>query len=214
MAMTQTQQAVLAPPSPWPKTLLRIAFGAVWLVDAGLKWTTHFRSGYIDHLTEGSDGRPGWLDGWFRFWVDLQSPHPYFWAYLVAVTETGIALAVIVGFARKLTYSAALVFSLLIWATAEGFGGPYTGASADVDAGAGIIYALVFAALLAFAYYLGTSRYSVDYYLEQRISWWHWVAEVGRRNHPHGTVPAAGGVEPDAAARLLQQDRVTTTKGR
>ena len=110
-------------------------------------------------------------------------------AYLVAVTETLIALAVLVGFARKLSYTAALVFSLLIWSTAEGFGGPYAGASADVDTGAGLIYALVFASLLAFAYYLGTSRYSVDYYLEQRISWWQWVAEVGRRNHvPHPSV--------------------------
>ena len=170
--------------SHWPKTGVRIAFGAVWLLDAVLKWTTHFRSDYIDHLQEGSQGRPSWLNGWFRFWIDLQSPHPYFWAYLVAVAETLIALAVIVGFARKLTYAAALVFSLLIWTTAEGFGGPYTGASADVDAGAGIIYALVFAALLAFSYYLGTSRLSVDYYLEHRISWWHWVAEVGHHNHP------------------------------
>jgi hypothetical protein len=58
---------------------------------------------------------------------------------------------VIVGFARKLSYTAALIFSLLIWATAEGFGGPYTGAGADVDVSAGIIYALVFASLLAFA---------------------------------------------------------------
>lgn len=191
MADTQAQPAAARPYSHWPKTGVRIAFGAVWLIDAALKWTTHFRGNYIDHLKEGSDGRPAWLDGWFRFWVDLQSPHPYFWAYLVAVTETLIALAVLVGFARKLSYTAALIFSLLIWATAEGFGGPYTGASADVDTGAGIIYALVFASLLAFAYYLGTSRYSVDYYLEQRISWWHWVAEVGRRNHRQPPIVSA-----------------------
>lgn len=98
-----------------------------------MKWTAHFRNNYIDHLQEGSGGRPGWLDPWFRFWVDLQSPAPHFWASLVAIIETVIALAVLIGSARKLTYTAALVFSLLIWTTAEGFGGPYMGASADVD---------------------------------------------------------------------------------
>ena len=183
--------------SHWPKTAVRIAFGTVWLVDAGLKWTTHFRSGYIDHLSEGKAGRPGWLGGWFNFWIDLQSPHPYMWAYLVAAAETLIAVAVLVGFARKLAYTAALVLSLLIWATAEGFGGPYTGARADVDVGAGIIYALVFGSLLAFAYYLGTSRLSADYYLEQRIGWWHWIAEVGRRNHP----TTAGTMQPRPVPR-------------
>jgi len=98
------------------------------------------------------------------------------------------------GFARKITYTAAIVFSLLIWATAEGFGGPYTSGSADV--GTAVIYALVFAALLSFAYYQGTSRLSVDYYLEQRISWWHWVAEVGRSNHPSAPTTAKPAPSP------------------
>ena len=124
------------PYSPWPKTGVRIAFDTVWLVDDALKWTTHYRADYIDHLKEGSDERLAWLDGWFRCWV------------------------VLVGFARKLSYTAALIFSLLIWATAEGFGGPYTGASADVDPG--IISLLAFTSLLAFACYPGTSRLSVD----------------------------------------------------
>jgi nitrite reductase (NO-forming) len=84
---------------------------------------------------------------------------------------------VILGFARKLTYLSAIVFSLLIWSTAEGFGGPYTAGSSDI--GTAIIYALVFAALLCFSYYEGTPRLSLDYYLERRIGWWHRIAEVG-----------------------------------
>jgi hypothetical protein len=46
----------------------------------------------------------------------------------------GVAAALIFGFARKSTYIAAAVFSLLIWSTAEGFGGPYTAGSTDVGA--------------------------------------------------------------------------------
>jgi thiosulfate dehydrogenase [quinone] large subunit len=163
----------------WPKTALRVTFGVIWLIDAGLKWLPGFRSGYMDTIMGQAQGQPGWLQPWFRFWIDLQHPHPYFFAYLVAVIETLIAVAVIVGFARKLTYSAAIVFSLLVWATAEGFGGPYAAGSADI--GTAVIYALVFGFLLLFSYYTGPSAHSVDVHLEQRISWWHRVAEVEPR---------------------------------
>jgi nitrite reductase (NO-forming) len=155
-----------------------VAFGAIWLIDATLKWLPGFRSGYLDQLMGQADGQPGWLGPWFRFWINLQHSRVTFFAYMVAVVETLIALAVISGFARKLTYSGAIVFSLLIWGTAEGFGGPYTSGATDI--GTAVIYAVVFAALLGFEYYEGTSKYSADAYLEARVSWWHRVAEVGR----------------------------------
>jgi nitrite reductase (NO-forming) len=82
----------------------------------------------------------------------------------------------ILGFARKITYISGTVFSLLIWATAEGFGGPYTAQSTDI--GTAIIYALVFLALLVTAAQFGPSRYSLDWLIEKRVSWWHRVAEV------------------------------------
>ena len=163
------------------KDLVRISFGVIWLIDAALKWQPGFRQSFMSQLMGQADGQPGWLRGWFKFWVDLQHPHPMVWAYLAAATETVIALALILGFARKLTYIAAILFSLLIWATAEGFGGPYTGRSTDV--GTAIIYAVVFAALLALNYEAGPSRFSVDHLIEQRVPWWHLVAEVnGRRS--------------------------------
>jgi uncharacterized membrane protein YphA (DoxX/SURF4 family) len=81
----------------------------------------------MDAITGQAQGQPGWLKPWFNFWINLQHPRVTFFAYLV-VTETLIAVAVIAGFVRKLSYSAAIVFSLLIWGTAEGFGGSYTSA--------------------------------------------------------------------------------------
>jgi len=111
---------------------------------------------------------------------------------------------VIAGFARKITYIAAAGFSVLIWATAEGFGGPYTSGASDI--GTAIIYALVFMCLLTLAAYTGTDRYSADYYLEQKISWWHKVAEVGHpvqeQPVPAAAVPAQRSTEIPAAAVL------------
>jgi len=77
----------------------------------------------MDMLMGQAQGQPGWLKGWFTFWINLQHPRAIFFAYLVAVVETLIAVAVIAGFARKLTYISAAGFSVMIWATAEGFGG-------------------------------------------------------------------------------------------
>jgi nitrite reductase (NO-forming) len=162
----------------WPQDALRIAFGAIWAIDAVLKWLPGFRSSYVADITGAAKGQPGWLSWWFDFWVKLQTPRPTFFAYFVAVLETLVALALIFGFARKLSYISIAVFSFLMWGVAEGFGGPYMTGSTDI--GTSVIYVVVCLGLLVVAYYAGTSRYSVDHYIEQRISWWWKVAEVGR----------------------------------
>jgi len=162
----------------WPQDAFRVAFGAIWLIDAILKWLPGFRSTYVSAITGVTKGQPGWLRWWFDFWVKLQTPRPTFFAYLVAVLETLVALAIIFGFARKLTYISSAVFGVVIWAVAEGFGGPYMSGSSDI--GTAIIYAVVSMGLLTLCYYVGSSRYSVDYYLEKRIAWWSKVAEFGR----------------------------------
>lgn len=162
----------------WPKYALRITFGMIWLIDAVLKWLPGFRAGYMGMISGAGQGQPGWLKPWFSFWTTLQHPHPSVYAYLVAILETLVAVAVITGFARKLTYITAAAFSVVIWAAAEGFGGPYTSGASDI--GTAIIYALVFMCLLTLAAYTGPDTYSVDHYLEKKISWWWKIAEIGR----------------------------------
>ncbi len=41
------------------------------------------------------------------------------------------------------------------------------------------MYAVVFMGLLALNHESGPSRFSVDYLIEQRVSWWHRIAEAG-----------------------------------
>ena len=190
--MSQGQQARARSAPVWPKDTLRIAFGVIWLIDATLKWLPGFRSSYMSVIMGEAQGQPGWLRPWFNFWIRFQHPDAMLLAYLAAVIETLIALALIAGFARKLTYLSAIAFSLLIWGTAEGFGGPYTSGAADI--GTAIIYAVVFAGLLALSYYAGPARYSADYYLEKKISWWWRIAEM-RRPVP-AEIPAAQSGQP------------------
>ena len=177
--------------SPWPMSALRVVFGLIWAVDAVLKWLPGFRAGYMSTIMGIAQGQPGWLKPWFRFWIDLQHPRAMAFAYLVAVVETLIAVALVLGFARKLTYASAAFFSLLIWATAEGFGGPYTSGASDI--GTAVIYAVVFAGLLALSYYAGPSAYSLDYYLERHFSWWWRLAEVRRPEARYALAHGTGG---------------------
>ena len=199
--MSQGQQA-RAPSAPaWPKDTLRIAFGVIWLIDATLKWLPGFRSSYMSVIMGEAQGQPGWLRPWFDFWIRFQHPDAMFLAYLAAVIETLIAVALIIGFARKLTYLSAIAFSLLIWGTAEGFGGPYTSGASDI--GTAIIYAVVFAGLLMLSYYGGPARYSADYYLEKKISWWWRIAET-RRPAPAQAAASAAPAAPEAQATLAR----------
>jgi nitrite reductase (NO-forming) len=191
----------------WPKDVLRITFGVIWLIDAILKWLPGFRASYMDTIMAEAQGQPGWLKPWFDFWIRFQHPDAMPMAWLVAVIETMIAVALIAGFARKLTYGAAIMFSLLIWATAEGFGGPYTSGASDI--GTAIIYAVVFAALLALSYYAGPSRFSADYYLEKKISWWWKVAEM--RRPASAEAPRSASIIPDEATPATSPGKLPGT---
>lgn len=200
--MSQVPVASRRCTSPWPKDVLRITFGVIWLIDATLKWLPGFRATYMGVIMGEAQGQPGWLKPWFRFWITVQHPDAMFMAYLAAVVETLIAVALIIGFARKSTYLAAIVFSLLIWATAEGFGGPYTSGASDI--GTAVIYAVVFAGLLALSYYAGPARYSADYYIEKKVSWWWRVAEMRRPAPAEAVAPVAVTTAAEAATAQAQ----------
>ena len=164
-------------------TAVRVAFGMVWLADAALKWPPAYRTNFLEQLRAGAQGQPRWLHPWFHLVVRLVSPRIALFAYGTALVETLLGLALLAGFARKFTYIGGAIYSLLVWATAEGFGGPYSGSRTAI--GAAIIYAVVFLALMVMNARSETSRYSVDRLIERRWPWWHRVAEVGR--------PPAGG---------------------
>jgi len=184
MRFTRTQH-VTGPDAPvptWPKSAVRIGFGVIWAIDAVFKWRPGFRSSFLSMVKGAGAGQPSWLHWWFSFWSSAVSPHPHAWAYGIAVLETLIAAALILGFARKLTYFVTILTGVGIWSVAEGFGGPYTANSTDI--GAAVMYAVVALGLLVLSLQCGPSRYSVDYYLEQRVNWWHRIAEIGAHNHP------------------------------
>lgn len=163
----------------WPLgSAVRVAFGLIWLTDVYFKWQPSFLNGLQDVMHDGATGQPRWLMPWFNVTHAVIAIQPTLWAYGVALAETAIALAVLLGFARMVTYIGGAVWSLLIWATAEGFGRMSSGVATDI--GAAIVYSVVFLALLAADQCERTRPYSVDAVIERRLPWWRRVAEVRR----------------------------------
>jgi uncharacterized membrane protein YphA (DoxX/SURF4 family) len=153
---------------------LRIIFGLMWGINAAFKWQPAFRNGLLDQIKSAADGQPHWLHGWFTFWIHLLSHNPTLFAVLVTVTESLIAIALIFGIARRTAYLSAAVFSLLIWAIPEGFGGPYSASSTDI--GTGIIYAVVFLSLYGLDKLADQNKWSLDNYIATHLSWWAIIA--------------------------------------
>jgi nitrite reductase (NO-forming) len=154
---------------------IRAVFGVVWAVDALLTWRPDFASHYVGYLENAARGQPAWLSFWFTFWLELVRPNVTFFVWLTRGLETLIALALLFGLARRWIYVIGGGLSLLIWATAEGFGGPYAVGAANL--GPALIYVLVFVGLIVFDRVEGRTPYSLDFYLERRWPWWARLAE-------------------------------------
>jgi nitrite reductase (NO-forming) len=161
-----------------PTATLRILFGVAWMANAALKWFPAFGAGFLGMLTDVSHGQPAFLRPWFNLVTTVASDgRATILAAGSTALETYLAVALLTGFARKVTYLVGAGYTALIWATAEGFGGPYVpGVSTDV--GAAIVYTLLFVVFLVHDAGVGSSRLSVDSILERRMPAWRRVAEL------------------------------------
>lgn len=149
-----------------------MAFGLVWAFDAWFKWQPDFINNFVGYLTDAQQqtGQSPPVQHWIGFWINTVNVNPQVFAHLVAVAETAVALGLLLGFLSNLTYAVGSLLCIVIWSTAESFGGPYQAGSTDV--GAAIIYVLVFAAL-----FLGRAgmHFGVDRLLATRLRRGRWL---------------------------------------
>ncbi|MEO8747615.1 MAG: multicopper oxidase domain-containing protein [Rhodanobacter sp.] len=165
------------------RTALRVAFGIIWVVNAAFTWTSQFADHYVGYLHNAAQGQAAWSAFWFDAWIAVVTPHAGLFIWLTRIIEAVLAIALVLGIARKSLYFAGALFSLLVWSTAEGFGGPYMVGATNM--GNGIVYVLVFIALIAINSQSGPSPYSLDFYIEKRWPWWRRIAESGGATHPN-----------------------------
>jgi nitrite reductase (NO-forming) len=159
---------------------VRVAFGIIMMIDAYLKWRPAFAAHYVGYLQNAMKGQPFWLAPWFNFWLRIVIQHTSFFVLATRLIETAIAIGLLLGLARRITYIAGALFSLLIWSTAEGFGGPYT--SGATNLGPALVYALFFIAVALFERLLGSTPYSLDYYIGRHFPRWGSLVEWAPRH--------------------------------
>ena len=151
--------------------LVRISFGFAWGIDAYFKWQPSFVSDFSSYLTGALSGQPVLVREWIKFWIEVIQIDPVFFAYLVAASETGLAIALVLGAFSNMAYLGGSLLALVIWSTAEGFGGPYNAGSTDI--GAAIVYVFVFA-LLFFS--RAGLELGLDRLLALRLGCWAFLA--------------------------------------
>lgn len=156
-------------------SMLRIAFGIIWAIDASFKWRPIFQNSFLAQVQTAAQGQPSWLLWIYQSAESVIRLDPHLFAIVTAVIESLTALGLILGFARRAGYMVGLGFSLMVWAVAEGFGGPYTAGSTDI--GTGIIYAVVFVALYGLDRAVGASPWSLDSLIAARSKRWAKIAE-------------------------------------
>jgi uncharacterized membrane protein YphA (DoxX/SURF4 family) len=149
-----------------------MAAGLIWGIDAAFKLQPNFESVMLDLVDRSGEGQPALLAPWFSFWSATFHVAPGVFAGALAALEISIAFAMVLGLLRTAAYCAGLLLSLGIWAIPEGFGGPY--GQGSVDVGAGIVYALLFGALLVLRLD-GGEEYAVDRLIGARLPWWRHV---------------------------------------
>lgn len=172
-------------PFIWPAiatTALRVAFGIIWAIGAALTWSPDFAVHYVGYLHNAATGQLGWSAGWFNLWIAVVTPHAGLFIWATRIIETLLAFALITGLGRRTLYVLGALFSLLVWSTAEGFGGPYTVGATNT--GTAISYVLIFIALIGLDYRAGFIPYSLDYLIERRWPKWQLITEWSRSLQP------------------------------
>ncbi len=140
-----------APAEAEPFRRERLLFGLLWAFDAALKWQPYFLTHFMDQLLPAAQGQPVWIAAYIRgIAAAVQWIGPGIVAILVAVAETLLAASLLGGWFLRYAVPLGAAYSLAVWSTAEGFGGPYgltgTGVRGDV-LGNVLIYVYLFAYL-------------------------------------------------------------------
>ncbi|MCL4519916.1 MAG: hypothetical protein M1587_12055 [Thaumarchaeota archaeon] len=128
------------------RVLLRIFFALVWCVDAYFKWLfVYYGGSFANVVSSASQSQPLFAQRWISFWLSISLSSPNF-SLLIAIFETVIAGFLLLGLFTPLISALGIIFNLLIWSTAEGFGGIFQPGATDI--GTGPLYAAIFAGLI------------------------------------------------------------------
>ena len=161
---------------------LRLLLGGILAMDATLQFLPGAppQLAYLLVVVAGQN-QPA-LSWWFSYWASVIAGDPGLWWYGTGVLMAFLATCLILGVARRLAYVVGFLFSVMLWAIPNGFGGPY--AAPNTDIGAGLLYAVLFLILLQVESVSGPARLTADATLERRWPRWRVIGGASLRRRP------------------------------
>lgn len=142
------------PPEPRARRWLRLAFGCLWLLDAGLQLQSSmpakFPSGVVAPMLAG---QPGWVQDLLRVGIGVWARHPVTAAAAAVWLQLGIGLWILTarrGRWAKAGLLAAIGWSGIVWVFGEGLGGVFAPGASWLSGAPGSVtlYAVAAALLL------------------------------------------------------------------
>jgi thiosulfate dehydrogenase (quinone) large subunit len=154
--------------------VVRILFGLLWAVDAVFKWLPGFIEGQTlgDELGKAPEVTVPVVHQWLQLWNAIGTANPPLFAHLIAILETLVAVAILLGAFSNVAFVGSALLSFGIWSGAEGFHLPWDKAG-ETDLGPSAAY--VFASLALLFAAAGTT-WSVDSWLAPRLKRLSWLA--------------------------------------
>jgi hypothetical protein len=125
---------------------VQTVLGLIWLLDGGLQFQSYmYGKGFIQMLTSGAAGQPGWLHDSVMWGAQTAQHQQVLWNTLFALTQVGIGLGLLCRRTVKPALAVSFAWAVIVWWFGEAFGmlfmnmaQPLTGAP-----GAVILYGLV-----------------------------------------------------------------------
>lgn len=132
-----------------------LVYGVLWGFDAFWKWHPSFIGNFVSFLTPAVKGQPAWIAIYIETVITVISAiGGTVFGVITAIAETLIALSLLTGRVLRYGLVLGLIWSLGIWTTAEGWGGPYGAGFSSTPMpgdilGNAINYAYIFLLLMA-----------------------------------------------------------------
>jgi len=128
--------------------VMRIVFGVIWVVNTVLQTNSAYINHFLGSIIKRVNGQPDIIRAYLHtviHAVNLLGPRHV--AVGTVVLSGLLALSLLTGIALRPLARLGVVYSLFLWSTVGGFGGPYVAGA--TDPGTAIVYALTFFTILS-----------------------------------------------------------------
>ncbi len=127
---------------------LRIFFGVIWVINTVLEANKVYIDHFLESIVARIKGQPYPIQAFLHDVIHVVTIlGPRHVAIGTIVLDGLLALSLLTGFAVRPMARLGVIYSLFLWATVGGLGGPYTPGA--TDPGTAIVYALLFFTVLS-----------------------------------------------------------------